>query len=57
MNKLPAGISGSTAIKVGLAFSVSTIGMHYLNRGRNEGDFGKMVRGSLIILASLLLLI
>jgi hypothetical protein len=44
------------ALRFAAAFTLLGAAMHYLVSGRKEADFGKMVTGAVLALASLLFL-
>jgi hypothetical protein len=44
------------ALRFSVAFTLFGASMHYLVSGRKEADFGKMVTGAVLALASLLFL-
>ena len=44
------------ALKFSVAFTLAGAAMHYLVSGRKEADFGKMITGAVLALASMLFL-
>jgi len=54
--KLVVAMTPQRALKFSVAFTLFGAAMHYLVSGRKEADFGKMITGALLALASLLFL-
>jgi hypothetical protein len=54
--KLAVSMTPQRALRFSVAFTLFGASMHYLVSGRKEADFGKMITGALLALASLLFL-
>ena len=50
------GLTPKQALKFSIALTLFGAAMHYLVSGRKEADFGKMITGAVLALASMLFL-